>query len=171
MSSSEVPWPGRRGSSTVKPAPANASARPRIDCGHPVKPCNTRAPCGPPAAEKGSAPGRTSGSGIGVLRGVRLGPPVLGRGSRLRVLVDAVDGADGDTLAAARTELRDDDDVDAVVEDGAELWRAVANAGVAVDALGHLDAKGGQTPLRVSLPRRDALLAAGRRHRRQAMSI
>ena len=60
MSSTLVPWPGSSGSSVVKPAAAKASASGRIDCGEPVKPCRTRAPFGPPAAENGSAPGRTS---------------------------------------------------------------------------------------------------------------
>jgi hypothetical protein len=60
MSSSVVPWPGSRGSSTVNPAAASASARPRIDWGLPVKPCSTSAPIDPPAAEKGSAPAMTS---------------------------------------------------------------------------------------------------------------
>src|SRR3954469_3872592 len=134
MSSMAVPWPGSRGSSTANPAPANAAARPRIDCGQPVKPWSTRAPWGPPGAENGSASGRTAYSGIGVLRGEGLGPPVLGCRRRLRVLVDAVHGADGDALAAARAQLGDDDHVDAVVENGAELIGAVTDAGVAVDA-------------------------------------
>src|SRR5437764_6369186 len=171
MSSIDVPWPGSLGSSTANPADAKASARPRIDWGQPVNPCRTRAPSGPPGEEKGSAPGRTDGSGIGVLRGERLVPPVPRGGRWLRVLVDAVDGAHGHALAAARTELGDDDHVDAVVEDGAELRRTVPDARVAVDALRHLDPKRGQLPLRISLPRRDALLAGGRRHHEQAMSI
>src|SRR5438477_54840 len=44
MSSIEVPCPGSSGSSTANPAPARASARPRIDCGLPVNPWRTRAP-------------------------------------------------------------------------------------------------------------------------------
>ena len=59
-SSIDVPWPGRRGNSTVKPASAKACARPRIDCGQPVKPWSTNAPFGPPAADHGSAPGITA---------------------------------------------------------------------------------------------------------------
>ena len=63
ISSTVVPWPGRRGSSTENPAAANASARPRIELGLPVKPWRHRAPAGPPSADQGSAPGR-SGSVI-----------------------------------------------------------------------------------------------------------
>ena len=44
MSSTVVPWPGRRGSSTWKPAPATASASPRIDDGLPVKPWSASTP-------------------------------------------------------------------------------------------------------------------------------
>src|SRR5581483_5092548 len=168
MSSMCVPWPGSRGSSTANPAAAKASARPRIDWGHPVKPCTTRAPLGPPGAENGSAPDRTGCcSGIGILRREGLGPPVLGRGRRLRVLVDAVDRTHGHAFAAARAELGDDDHVDPVVENGAELVGAVADAGVAVDALRHLDAQGGQLPLRVALPELDSLLARRRGHRNE----
>src|SRR5947209_5023773 len=165
MSSMAVPWPGSRGSSIAKPAPAKAWARPRIDCGQPVKPWSTRAPCGPPGAEKGSASGSTGYSGIGVLRREGLGPPVLGRGRRLRVLVDAVDWADGHALAAARAQLRNDDHIDAVIEDGAELVGAVTDAGVAVDAFRHLDAQRGQLPLRVAFPELDPLLTRGGGHR------
>src|SRR5437899_2117730 len=118
MSSIDVPWPGSSGSSTAKPAAANAWARPRIECGQPVKPCSTRAPCGPPEAVKGSAPGNTGDSVIGVLRGERLLPPVLWGGRRFWVLVDAVDGAHGNALAAAGAQLGDDDHVDPVIEDG-----------------------------------------------------
>src|SRR5438094_7844004 len=112
MSSTDVPWPGSSGSSVANPAAANACASPRIDCGQPVKPCSTRAPWGPPGAEKGSAPGRISG--IGVLSGERLVPPVLGRRVGRGVLVDAVDGAHGNALATPRAELGNDDHVDAV---------------------------------------------------------
>src|SRR3954447_11542125 len=158
MSSTDVPWPGNNGSSTVKPASANAWAKPRIDCGEPVNPCSTSAPSGPPAAENGSAPGSTGAadsplrgplgprlasldSGIRVLRTVGIVPPVIGRGRRFRVFVDAVHRAHRQALAAAGAQLRDDDHVDPVVEDGAEVRRAVAQAGVAVDALRHLDAQ------------------------------
>src|SRR5437868_6691096 len=163
MSSIVVPCPGSLGSSTAKPAAAKAFARPRIDWGEPVNPCRTRAPFGPPAAEKGSAPGRISG--IGVLGPEGLVPPVLGGGRGLGVLVDAVDGTDGHALAAPRAKLGDHDHVDAVVEDGPELRRAVADAGVAVDALGHLDAQRRQLPLGVALPRLEALLSGCGRHR------
>src|SRR5438094_6380307 len=154
MSSTVVPCPGRRGSSTAKPAAANACASPRIDCGLPVKPWTTSAPRGPPVAEKGSAPARTAGSAvsvIGIFLAIGVLPPVLGCGGGLGVLVDAVDGTHGQALAAARAQLGDDDDVHPVVEDGAELGRAVAQTGIAVDALGHLDAQCGQLPLRVPL--------------------
>src|SRR5437899_9535477 len=152
MSSTDVPWPGSSGSSAANPAAANACASPRIDCGHPVKPCTTSAPCGPPAAENGSAPGSTTGrllsperalsvvprekveegeegSVIGVLRTEGVLPPVVGRRVPVGVGNDAVDGAHGrQALLAPRAELREDDHVDPVVEDRAELWRAVAQA-------------------------------------------
>src|SRR2546430_256922 len=97
------------------------------------------------AAISGGPGGRQTGGGV--LRGVRLSPPVLGGGRRRRVFIDAVDGAHGNTLAAARAQLRDDDHVDAVVEDGAELRRAVTDARVAVDALRHLDPQDRELPL------------------------
>src|SRR2546425_13071625 len=104
MSSTDVPWPGRSGSSVAKPAAANACASPRIDCGQPVKPCTTNAPCGPPGAENGSAPDSTSV--IGVLRAERVLPPVVGRRVPVGIGDDAVDGADGrQALLAARAEL------------------------------------------------------------------
>src|SRR5438132_13868497 len=116
MSSTDVPWPGSSGSSVANPAAANACASPRIDCGQPVKPCTTSAPCGPPGAENGSAPGSTSV--IRVLRAERVLPPVPGRGLPVGVGDDAVDRADGrEALLAARAQLREDDDVDPVVED------------------------------------------------------
>ena len=59
MSATEVPWPGSRGASTVRPAAATADSDARIENGLPVKPCKTRAPWSPPEAENGSAPGMT----------------------------------------------------------------------------------------------------------------
>src|SRR5256885_13981692 len=118
MSSTDVPCPGRSGSSTAKPAAASASATPRIDDGLPVKPCSTRAPWGPPPAEKGPA---EKGSSIGVLRAARPRPPGVGRRRPVRVGHDAVDGAGRQALVAATAQLGHDHDVDAVVEDGAEL--------------------------------------------------
>ena len=61
-SSSVVPWPGSRGSSTFSPPPANASARPRTVAGLPVKPCRTSAPAAPSSGavcDHGSAPEST----------------------------------------------------------------------------------------------------------------
>src|SRR5690606_12288153 len=55
--------------------------------------------------------------------------------------------------------------VDAVVEDRAELRRAVPQARVAVDADRHLDPQRRVLPLRVALPRRQALAAGGGGHR------
>src|SRR4051812_21034014 len=165
MSAMTVPWPGSSGISTVKPASANASARGRIDCGFPVNPCRTRAPLGPPCHEPGSAPGIRF-SGVGVI-GCGLLPPVVRRRLPVRIVVDAVDGAHRQALAAARAELRDDDDVDPVVEDGPELRGAVADARVAVDALRHLDEEGQVLPLGVALTRLETF-PAGCRHRGQS---
>src|SRR3954468_15057555 len=102
MSSTDVPCPGRSGSSTAKPPAASASATPRIDDGLPVKPCSTSAPCGPPGAENGSAEGR---SNIGILRPAGQGPPLLRGGGPFRVGHDAVDGAGGQALVAAAAQL------------------------------------------------------------------
>ena len=49
ISSTVVPWPGSRGSSTSYPAPANASAMLRTEAGVPVNPCTTSTPLGEPA--------------------------------------------------------------------------------------------------------------------------
>src|SRR3954452_23956679 len=163
MSSTVVPWPGRSGNSTVKPAAAKASASGRIDWQLPVKPCTTSTPSGPPAAEKGSAPGMMEGLASGtaatfrldvrIFGAERLFPPVIGRWLPLRVLVDAVDGAHRrKALPAARAELGQDDDVHPVVEDGAKLRRAMAQTRVAVDAFRHLDPERDVLPLRVPDP-------------------
>src|SRR5438445_4952970 len=103
MSSTDVPWPGRRGSSTAKPAVAKASASPRIDCGLPVKPCSTSTPWGPPGADQGSAQGMTGarltgGSDIWVIGTSGVCPPVFGSRRPPSVLDDAVDGANGQAL-------------------------------------------------------------------------
>jgi hypothetical protein len=153
-SSMSVPCPGRRGSSTAKPAAASASATPRIEFGLPVNPCSASAPCGPPAGEdQASAPaitGRVSSSAVRVIV-LRLLPPVLGRGFPVGVGVDAVDGAGVEALVAPRAELRDDDHVHPVVEDRPELRGAVSDARVAVDADRHVDQQRRVLPLRVPL--------------------
>src|SRR5690349_1089987 len=121
MSSTVVPWPGHRGSSTANPAAAKAAARPRIDDGLPVKPWHTSTPCGPPGQDWASAPAMTAGSDIRILRAERLLPPVVDGGRPIGVFVDAVDRADrGQTLPAAGAQLGKDDDVDPVVEDRPE---------------------------------------------------
>src|SRR6476646_6037605 len=56
-SATVVPWPGRRGSSTLRPASARYCAQSRRLCGLPVKPCTSSAPVGPPSWRNGSAPG------------------------------------------------------------------------------------------------------------------
>ena len=57
MSSTTVPWPGSRGSSTCRPSAAAASAIARIDDGLPVKPCNANRPVvAVPTWVSGSAP-------------------------------------------------------------------------------------------------------------------
>ena len=80
-----------------------------------------------------------------------------GAGVHSGIGIDAVDRARGQALVATAAELGHDHDVGAVVEDRAELRRAVAQARVAVDALRHLDAQRRVLPLRVALVRRDAL--------------
>src|SRR5262245_43261037 len=60
MSSTVVPCPGRRGSSTSKPVDAIASAIPRTDDGVPVNPCTTSTPTVDPATcDQASHPART----------------------------------------------------------------------------------------------------------------
>ena len=59
MSSGEVPWPGRQGADTVKPAFANASPSGRMLCVVPVKPCESSTPTSPPSNRNGSAPAIT----------------------------------------------------------------------------------------------------------------
>ena len=59
-----VPWPGSNGISTVKPASASASARPRIDWGLPVKPCRTERAAAV-AGRRNRARHRGDGSGHG----------------------------------------------------------------------------------------------------------
>ena len=72
-------------------------------------------------------------------------------------------GQGSQALVAARAELGDDDHVDAVVEDGAELRRAVADARVAVDADRHVDRHGGffHFGLRSRASRRSGRVDAG----------
>src|SRR4051794_2207530 len=159
MSSTVVPWPGNSGNSTAKPAAASACATPRIELQLPVKPWSTSAPCGPPSMLSGSAPGMigavtASSSLVRVVAG-GLFPPVVGGGLPVRVREDAVDRTHRrQTLLAARAQLRDDDHVDPVVEDGAELRRTVADAGVAVDADRHVDHERWVLPLGIALPAR-----------------
>ena len=80
-----------------------------------------------------------------------------GAGTPVGIGIDAVDRARGQALVAPAAQLGDDHDVGAVVEDRAELRRAVPEARVAVDALRHLDAQRRVLPLRVALVLRDAL--------------
>ena len=93
-------------------------------------------------------------------------PPTSRRGGGpVRIGVDAVDRAGVDALLAARAQLRDDDHVHPVVEDRAELRRAVPDARVAVDADRHVDHQRRVLPLRVPLAVGDALGSARRCHR------
>ncbi len=50
ISSQRVPWPGSRGSRTVKPSAARCSAQGRKLWGHPVKPWQSRKATSPPSA-------------------------------------------------------------------------------------------------------------------------
>src|SRR5262249_49874162 len=131
--------------------------------GLPVKPWSTSTPCGPPGADHGSHPAMTSG--IRILSGIGMLPPVVGGGYPVGILDDAVDRAHrGEALAAPRAQLGEDDHVDPVVEDRAELWRAVPETGVAVDADRHVDPEGRRLPLRVALACVDALSTGPGRH-------
>ena len=49
MSSTDVPCPGRSGTSTYTPRAANLSANGLISYGDPVNPCTTRQPTSAPA--------------------------------------------------------------------------------------------------------------------------
>src|SRR5207253_6674850 len=78
-----------------------------------------------------------------------------------------IDRADGrQALATPGAELRDDDHVDAVIEDGAELRGAVADARVAVDADRHVDHERSDLPLGVALVALQALRPVRCRHGR-----
>src|SRR6476619_6060371 len=80
----------------------------------------------------------------------RFVPPVRGYLTRLPLGegVDAVDRTRRQALVAAAAQLGNDYYVGAVVEDGAELRRAVAQTRVAVDAFEHLDSQRSVLPLR-----------------------
>src|SRR5262245_36940537 len=110
-----------------------------------------------------ASPTGSAGSAVGIVER-RLVPPLLGGGLPVRIVEDAVHRARVEALAAARAELRDDDHVDAVVEDGAELGRAVADARVAVDADRHVDVERHVLPLGVPLAIGEALLACPSGH-------
>src|ERR1700728_4804309 len=85
MSTTSVPCPGNSGSSTLRPASARARASPRIDCGLPVNPCRTSAPRTSPAAEYGSAPGRTGALTRGHVTGEpTIVPPISGIPAQIR---------------------------------------------------------------------------------------
>ncbi len=108
------------------------------------------------AGVRGMAETLPGGSRCTDRRGAAPATSRRGRGSS-RVGVDAVDRAGVEALVAARAELRDDDHVHPVVEDGPELRRAVPDARVAVDADRHVDEQRRVLPLGVPLAVRDAL--------------
>ena len=101
----------------------------------------------------------------------RFFPPLVRYAGRfpLGKRVDAVDRARGQALVASTAQFGDDDDIGTVVEDRTELRRAGAQAGIAVDALEHLDAQRIVLPLRASRACCDAF-RAGRRHPRECRS-
>src|SRR4029079_10175093 len=152
MSSTRVPWPGSRGSSTWKPASANASATPRIEAGLPVKPCRTTAPCWPLATcDQGSAPAMIEWVMASIMAGLvdshvrivgREGffPPVVGHAGRfpLGKWIDAIHRARRQAFVATTAQFGDNDDVGPVIEDCPELRWARTQTGIAVDALEHL---------------------------------
>src|SRR5690348_15287719 len=99
----------------------------------------------------------------------RFGPPLVGGGRPFRIRDDAVDRAHRrKALLAAGTQLRDDDHVDAVVEDRTELRRAMTDARVAIDANRHVDLEGRVLPLRVAFVTLQALGPVPCRHRRRS---
>ena len=63
MSCQRVPWPGRRGASTLSPAACRCSAHGRTLCGEPVNPWLSSTPTGPPGRSACSAPGSTGAGG------------------------------------------------------------------------------------------------------------
>ena len=78
--------------------------------------------------------------------------------------VDAIDGAHRQTLVAATAEFGHDDHVGTVVEDGAELRRAMSQTSIAVDAFEHLDAYRRVLPLGIASAMLDSV-GAGCAHR------
>ena len=83
-----------------------------------------------PSAEGKSEPNRRAdqwGLLVGVVVAQRVVPPLIGRGTRVRVFKDAVHRTHrGQAFSATRAELRHDDHVDAMVEDGPEMGWTVA---------------------------------------------
>lgn len=73
--------------------------------------------------------------------------------------MDAIDRAHRKTLVAAAAEFRDDHHVSTVIEDRPKVGRAVPQAGIAVDAVEHVDQQRGILPFGISLASFDALVS------------
>src|SRR3954468_16618253 len=98
-----------------------------------------------------------------------LGPPVVRCRLPIRIRDDAVDRAHRrKAFLATGTQLRDDDHVDAVVEDRTELRRTMPDARVAIDANGHVDLEGRVLPLRIAFVTLQALGPVPCRHRHRS---
>src|SRR5439155_18609498 len=144
----------RAGRRTPRTAPRRRVRHPRRD----FWPRESHLPCTSVKKSEGSAGSAEATSVIRVLGAERVLPPVVGRRVPIGVGDDAVDRAHGwQALLAPRAQLREDDHVDPVVEDGPELRRAVTKARVAVDADRHVDLERRILPLLVALTRLDAL--------------
>ncbi len=74
--------------------------------------------------------------------------------------MDAIDRARRKALVASRTELRDDDDVDSVVENRPERLRTSPQTGIAIDARTHVDLHRRVLPHRISFSRFETQLSA-----------
>ena len=79
-------------------------------------------------------------SHVGVISAQGFVPPIFWRGLPLTSgkRIDAIHRTGFKTLVAARAQLGENDDVDAVVENGTKVRRASSQAGVATYALRHI---------------------------------
>ena len=93
--------------------------------------------------------------------GCGLVPPLVRCGIPIGVRMDAINGTGVKTLITARAQLRDNDDVYLVVEDGSKLLWASPNTGITVDAGVHIDLERWVFPLVFAGTRLKTALSTG----------